>query len=1458
MFILFSLALIVDSPLKALHANVNNQIELDSHEIIKLAKHIANYGSRVTGYPGFHKVASYIVNYFKELGISVKIHEYDVVVPIDEGSSIRILSTNEVFEAFALWPNSIEACPTPYEGLSGTLIYVGDGNLDKLKGKRIKDAIVLMDFNSGYNWLRVASLGAKAIIFIEPLTTTRYEALSKFLDTPIYIPRLYVKSAIGAYLKQLCSSNKEIRVSILSRIVYERVKALNIIGIINGTKNPNDIIIISAHYDSWSVVPSISYGVDEAISISTLLHLAKYFSRHKPLRTLWFVAFSGHYQGLAGAREFVEEFFFSREVLSREIRINLHINLDLSSDSSSLSLLYAGSFYSYSSSYIASNYAWIVKMIYGKYLVPIAERLGTTTTNLLINAIREDYWWDGSPIPYIIDSEPAAITGVLAITLRTTHSYRMYWWTPINDTRFISLDNVEKQLMIVSAIINGFAMEENWGTSPVTPIRFQVTPVALGFVTVYGKVVVYNLTTGWYTPVSNALIRVSFQRPMYPFAYIYEFSDENGNFIIHGLRPVLSGSSWYVEAWVVNKSNGEILYAPDQGPNGWGSMPPQFYTFSHPANITTVVARFISVTLYDIFDIYTLRRTIIRDPRFVASSFQSEIRNIMPYDFNTRSQMFFYGSYINGYEPVAMVFVPPESRISIVFYAGGTVGKIAGILVNASDEYPEGYGFVVKHPINIYFTAYRFASDLYYVSNHRYEALKSHFVRDIIIEESLKKCKKLLPSIEHHVQNLEYDQAYYLALRAWAWALRSYQEVMSSINDVSMTAVLFFTLSLLFGFLFERLIFTTRNLLRRITMASVIIVILLIIFYFIHPSLTLMSNSAIGMMAIILSLLFIATVYLFLEETSVIVKEEALKRLGMHRAETGRFGAFIVSFSMALENMKRRYLRTLLVLLTIVAVTISLTSLTSMPEYMALYAKFQPNVAPRGYLLIMGGEPVPPPKGQGILDYHAIDYLMGIFLEGNASVAPRVWYYPTAEFPSGTVVRIYSPKSGNSTEIRALLGLTPIDSRSIFRNALIKGRAFTESDVFACIIPDYIAKALKVDVGDSLVISGINLRVVGIYSLEIIRNLIDLDGRRMTPIDPLTVQEINIIQVPRAAELTPLPLPWLTTLIVPEKLARNLGGYVAQVVVYNYGDKFEEALEEIVKTTFLRVYAPVEGNVYMFSSIKTRAFLGWQSVVVILIIGGLNIVATILGAVKERMREIDIYAVLGLSPRGAAMLFLTEAITYAVIGTVIGYLCGFGISLIFYSLGILPREFVLNYSSFAVGTTVLIVIFATLLSALYPSIAAAKSVTPSLRRKWTFATRPRGDIWEIPIPLVIPSTSEMLGLLCFLHEYYCGEGKVKMTYRVDDISPLSPTDLSFSLRVALAPFEMGIVQEVKIAGVKTNNTYSLMAFLRRISGSRSSWIIGNFYFIDSLRRQALLWRALPIEKRREYIQAAQV
>src|ERR1017187_9736010 len=84
---------------------------------------------------------------------------------------------------------------------------------------------------------------------------------------------------------------------------------VNVIGHIDGSKQPRRFIVVSAHYDHLGILNGqVFNGADDnASGTAALFALAKYFSGHKPENSLIFAAFDGEEEGLRGSLAFVKQ-----------------------------------------------------------------------------------------------------------------------------------------------------------------------------------------------------------------------------------------------------------------------------------------------------------------------------------------------------------------------------------------------------------------------------------------------------------------------------------------------------------------------------------------------------------------------------------------------------------------------------------------------------------------------------------------------------------------------------------------------------------------------------------------------------------------------------------------------------------------------------------------------------------------------------------------------------------------------------------------------------------------------------------------------------------------------------------------------------------------------------------------------------------------------------------------------
>ena len=114
--------------------------------------------------------------------------------------------------------------------------------------------------------------------------------------------------------------------------------ATNLVATVRGTARPDDVLLLSAHYDHLGVVNGATYpGADDnASGVAILLQVAAYVARHPLRHSVVFVAFDGEEQGLQGAKHFVAHPPIDLK------RIRLMLNLDMVSRSGTGSIVASG------------------------------------------------------------------------------------------------------------------------------------------------------------------------------------------------------------------------------------------------------------------------------------------------------------------------------------------------------------------------------------------------------------------------------------------------------------------------------------------------------------------------------------------------------------------------------------------------------------------------------------------------------------------------------------------------------------------------------------------------------------------------------------------------------------------------------------------------------------------------------------------------------------------------------------------------------------------------------------------------------------------------------------------------------------------------------------------------------------------------------------------------------------
>ncbi|RAJ34384.1 M28 family metallopeptidase [Pedobacter cryoconitis] len=106
--------------------------------------------------------------------------------------------------------------------------------------------------------------------------------------------------------KALTSKPDSIDVDIDNEVIPEFITS-NICGVVKGTKHPDSVLMLTAHYDHLGGMGAHTFfpgANDNASGIALLLNLAKYYAKNPAPYTIAFVCFAGEEPGLKGSSYF--------------------------------------------------------------------------------------------------------------------------------------------------------------------------------------------------------------------------------------------------------------------------------------------------------------------------------------------------------------------------------------------------------------------------------------------------------------------------------------------------------------------------------------------------------------------------------------------------------------------------------------------------------------------------------------------------------------------------------------------------------------------------------------------------------------------------------------------------------------------------------------------------------------------------------------------------------------------------------------------------------------------------------------------------------------------------------------------------------------------------------------------------------------------------------------------------
>lgn len=276
---------------------------------------------REAGTEGEHAAAEKIRKYLEQnvSGPGITFHEEPFSFEESRILEARLVVTEPYQKEY-----SVVGCAgcgsTPENGLEAPFLYVENGDEISLAYARGKIVLVNGIVRKAF-YQKLVEAGAAGFVMLsgtpidegEDLRPAR-RSLRGVEETPIQGVTVHYKDAV-----ELVERGAS-RVHLILRQEKEKRISRNLILRIDGSQRADEVLTVSAHYDS---VPEGPGAYDNMAGAVIVMELCRYFSVHRPRRTMEFLWFGAEEKGLYGSLNYVER--HGEELAAH--RFNMNVDL---------------------------------------------------------------------------------------------------------------------------------------------------------------------------------------------------------------------------------------------------------------------------------------------------------------------------------------------------------------------------------------------------------------------------------------------------------------------------------------------------------------------------------------------------------------------------------------------------------------------------------------------------------------------------------------------------------------------------------------------------------------------------------------------------------------------------------------------------------------------------------------------------------------------------------------------------------------------------------------------------------------------------------------------------------------------------------------------------------------------------------------------------------------------------
>lgn len=700
--------------------------------------------------------------------------------------------------------------------------------------------------------------------------------------------------------------------------------------------------------------------------------------------------------------------------------------------------------------------------------------------------------------------------------------------------------------------------------------------------------------------------------------------------------------------------------------------------------------------------------------------------------------------------------------------------------------------------------------------------------------------------------------------------------IRTSISEAIWGILWYMGLLVPFVFFAEKLLFASTDIRKALGIQAGIFLLVFTLLRILHPAFEMIRSSVMILLGFVI--LLIASGITLILSGKFRENLDALRQV--HRrvkgAEGHKLGIIITAFMLGLNNMHRRKVRTGLTCASLVLLTFVMICFTSVQSNVVDSSIAMAKSPYQGLLIKNPGfAPISDGEVSALNSRYGHQYEV---VRRSAFVGMKTWHSsellaPEIEVVSGTGA------SARSTILKSALLFNRNEPLQDRLHILAGAHWFTDELVGPdalppVIISDTTAEKLGLsparinEAGVPVRINGTPCQVVSIFDAQELSQLLDLDGDNLLPFDVEgminpkgsgggILAEKNDMRVAATDLLIaldnhfPVPVQAGSHLLTPRILS-------AVVVL---GDTpFKTARKEIdryLEQTGKATSYGLDGMAYLGKRAREKSVTGLIDMLIPLLIGGLTVLNTMKGSVYERKKEIFVYNAVGIAPRYVFFMFMAEAVVYAVIGSLLGYILSQGTGRILTELG-WTGGLNLNFTSLASVYASLTITAAVFLSTWFPAHSAMVMASPAEDSGWALPEASENTLsFELPFTF---THRDRIAVLAFFHTYLMNHGEGSAGSFYADTPTLGVSDQldeladgayipTVSAMTWLKPFDLGVSQrlDIELATDRDTREYISRVNLTRLSGSRTSWLRLNTQFIARLRQHFLLWRAVPEE-----------